>query len=81
MMARDYIAIPASSCLSEWSFSMSGHTDRDPTHQQIEANKFAGLQRLKAAYQDGQLNATKEAWMQTLISIVLLTQRVNRYTS
>ena len=63
MMARDYISIPASSCLSEHSFSVSGCTDLDPTRQRMDADRFAGLQRSKAAYQDGWLSSTEEAWM------------------
>ena len=43
---------------------MSGSTDCDPTHWRMDADKFAGLQRLKAAYQDEQLSATEEAWME-----------------
>ena len=43
---------------------MSGQTDHDPTHWRMDAEKFAGLQRLKAAYKDGQLSAIKEAWME-----------------
>jgi len=28
-MARDYLAIPATTCIAEWSFSLSARTD-DP---------------------------------------------------
>ena len=43
---------------------MSGRTDRNPTRRRMDADRFAGLQRLKAAYQDGRLSATEEAWME-----------------
>ena len=61
-MARDYLAIPASSCLAEQSFSMSARTDEAHQHQ-MGAETFGGLQRLKSAYQDGQLKAESEAWL------------------
>ena len=62
-MARDYLAIPASSCLAERSFSMSARTD-DVRRRQMGAEKFGGLQRLRSAYRDGQLKAESEAWME-----------------
>ena len=61
-MARDYMAIPASSCLAERSFSMSARTD-DVRRRQIGSKKFGALQRLRAAYRDGCLKAAQEAWM------------------
>jgi hypothetical protein len=64
LMARDYMAIPASSCLAERSFSMSARTD-DPRHCQIGAEKFGALQRLRGGYRDGRLKAVDEAWLET----------------
>ena len=63
-MARDFIGIPGSSCLSERSFSLSGRTDLDPTRRKLGSEKFGAIQRLKGAYRDGQLTAEKEAWME-----------------
>lgn len=63
MMARDYIGIPGSSCLSERSFSISGRTDLDPLRRQMGAERFGDLQRLKAAYYDGRLKVEEEAWL------------------
>ena len=62
-MARDYMAIPGSTCLAERSFSMSARTD-DVRRHQIDSNKFGALQRLRSAYQDGRLEAVNEAWME-----------------
>ena len=62
-MARDYMAIPASSCLAERSFSMSARTD-DVRRRQMGSKKFGALQRLRAAYCDGRLKAVQEAWME-----------------
>ncbi len=62
-MARDYMAIPASSCLAERSFSMSARTD-DVRRRQMGSKKFGALQRLRAAYRDGRLKAVQEAWME-----------------
>jgi hAT family C-terminal dimerisation region len=62
-MARDYMAIPASSCLAERSFSMSARTD-DVCRRQLGSEKFGALQRLRAAYRDGRLEAVKESWME-----------------
>ena len=62
LMAWDYLGIPASSCLAEWSFSMSARTN-EAQHCQMGAETFGGLQRLKSAYQDGQLKAESEAWL------------------
>ena len=59
-MARDYMAIPASSCLAERSFSMSARTD-DVRRRQMGSEKFGALQRLCAAYCDGCLEAVKES--------------------
>ena len=63
MLARNYLAIPASTCLAERSFSMSARTD-DCHHRQMGSEKFGGLQRLRSAYHDGQLEAVNEAWME-----------------
>ena len=60
-MVRDYMAIPASSCLAEHSFSMSARTD-DVRRCQMGSKKFGALQRLHAAYRDGRLKAVQEAW-------------------
>ncbi len=54
-MARDYLAIPATSCIAERSFSLSGHTD-DPRRGQLKKTKFGGLQKIRAGYLDGRLN-------------------------
>jgi hypothetical protein len=62
-MARNYMAIPASSCLAECSFSMSARTD-DVHRHQMGSEKFGALQRLCAAYRDGRLEAVKESWME-----------------
>ena len=61
-MARDYMAIPASSCLAERSFLMSARTD-DVCRCQIGSKKFGALQRLRTVYHDGRLKAAQEAWM------------------
>lgn len=63
MMARDYIGIPGSTCVSERSFSISGHTDLDPLRCKMGVEKFGYLQRLKAAYCDGRLNVEMEVWL------------------
>ena len=55
LMARDYLAIPASSCIAERSFSLSGCTD-DPRRGQLKKTKFGGLQKICAGYLDGRLN-------------------------
>ena len=62
MMARDYLAIPGSSCLAEHTFSLSGHTD-DPQRRQMTAERFGAIQRLRGAYWDGQLEPFQDAWM------------------
>ena len=61
-IARNYLAIPGSSCLVEHAFSLSARTDT-ARRGQIEKMKFGGLQRLRGAYSDGRLQACKEAWM------------------
>ena len=63
MLARDYLAIPASTCLAERSFSMSARTD-DCRRRQMGSEKFGGLQRLRSAFCDGRLQAVNEAWME-----------------
>ena len=61
LMARNYLPIPASTCLAERSFSMSARTD-DTRRRQMVGEKFGALQRLRAAYRDGRLSAMNEAW-------------------
>ena len=63
LMARDYMAIPGSTCLAERSFSMSARTD-DVRRRQMGGEKFGALQRLRSAYRDGRLEAIQEAWME-----------------
>jgi len=63
MMARDYMAIPGSTCLAEWSFLMSACTD-DARRCAMHADKFGGLQRLRSAYRDGRLHAQSQAWLE-----------------
>ena len=58
-MARDYLAIPATTCIAERSFSLSGRTD-DPRRGRMNHVKFGGLQKLHAGYMDGQLSAEDE---------------------
>lgn len=62
-MAQDYLAIPASSALIEQAFSMSARTD-DPWCQKMGKVKFGLIQRLRDAYQEGHLNAVREAWVE-----------------
>jgi len=54
-MARDYLAIPATSCIAERSFSLSARTD-DPRRRQMKKEQFGGLQKLRAGYMDGRLS-------------------------
>ena len=54
LVARDYLAIPASSCIAERSFSLSGCTD-NPRRGQLKKTKFGGLQKICAGYLDGRL--------------------------
>ena len=56
------MAIPASSCLAERSFSMSACTD-DVRRRQLGSKKFGALQRLCGAYRDSRLKAVQEDWM------------------
>jgi hypothetical protein len=42
---------------------MSACTD-DVRRQQMGSEKFGALQRLRAAYRDGRLEAVKESWME-----------------
>jgi hypothetical protein len=58
-MARDYLAIPATTCIAERSFSLSARTD-DPRRRQIGKIKFGGLQKLRAGYTDGRLSVEGE---------------------
>jgi hypothetical protein len=55
LMARDYLAIPATTCIAERSFSLSARTD-DPRRRQMKKFKFGALQKLRAGYTDGRLN-------------------------
>jgi hypothetical protein len=59
MMARDYLAIPATTCIAERSFSFSKRTD---AHQRRRLGKvkFGSLQKLRAGYTDGRLDADLE---------------------
>jgi hypothetical protein len=54
-MARDYLAIPATTCIAERSFSLSARTD-DPRRRQMQKIKFGGLQKIRAGYMDGRLS-------------------------
>ena len=47
--------MPASSCIAEHSFSLSGRTD-EPQRRQLKKTKFGGLQKIRARYLDGRLN-------------------------
>lgn len=58
-MARDYLAIPATTCIAERSFSLSARTD-DPRRRQMKKTIFGGLQKLRAGYMDGRLSAEGE---------------------
>ena len=58
-MARDYLAIPATSCIAECSFSMSARTD-DPRRGHMHQLKFGSLQKLHAGYLDGRINVDSE---------------------
>ena len=58
-MARDYLAIPATTCIAERSFSLSARTD-DLRRRQIKKVKFGGLQKLRAGYLDGRLSVQSE---------------------
>ena len=58
-MARDYLAIPATTCIAERSFSLSGRTD-DPRRGRMNHVKFGGLQKIRAGYMDGRLSAEDE---------------------
>ena len=58
-MARDYLAIPATTCIAERSFSLSGRTD-DPRRGRMNHVKFGGLQKLRAGYMDGRLSVEDE---------------------
>ena len=58
-MARDYLAIPATTCIAEHSFSMSARTD-DPRRGRMQKLKFGGLQKLRAGYLDGRIDVDSE---------------------
>ena len=58
-MARDYLAVPATTCIAERSFSMSARTD-DPRRGRMQQLKFGGLQKLRAGYLDGRINVDSE---------------------
>ena len=54
-----YLAIPATTCNAEHSFSLSARTDA-PQQQQMQNAKFGELQKLRAGYMDGRLNVVGE---------------------
>jgi hypothetical protein len=56
-MARDYLAIPATTCIAERSFSMSARTD-DPWRRAMNKVKFGALQKLRAGYLDGRISVS-----------------------
>ena len=58
-MAHNYLAIPATSCIVERSFSMSALTDQ-PHRRGMNRVKFGALQKLHAGYLDGQISADSE---------------------
>jgi hypothetical protein len=58
-MVRDYLSIPATSCIAERSFSMSARTD-DPRRGRMKNLKFGGLQKLRAGYLDGRISVDSE---------------------
>ena len=59
LMAHDYLAIPATSCIAEHSFSLSGRTD-DPRRGRMMKTKFGSLQKIRAGYLDGRLSVEGE---------------------
>jgi len=59
LMAHDYLAIPATSCIAEHSFSLSGRTD-DPRRGRTMKTKFGSLQKIRAGYLDGRLSVEGE---------------------
>ena len=58
-MACNYLAILATSCIAERSFSMSAQTD-DPRQGHMHQLKFSSLQKLRAGYLDGRINVDSE---------------------
>ena len=58
-MAHDYLAIPATSCIAERSFSRSASTDQ-PRRGGMNKVKFGALQKLRAGYLDGWISANSE---------------------
>jgi hypothetical protein len=60
LMARDYLPIPASSCLAERSFSMSARTD-DSRRGLMQDVRFSGLQRIRDGHRDGRFVPEEEA--------------------
>ena len=58
-MALDYLAIPATSCIAERSFLLSGRID-DPRWGRMKKLKFGGLQKIQTGYLDGRLNVEGE---------------------
>jgi hypothetical protein len=64
-MARDYLAIPATTCIAEHLFSLSGCTD-DPRRGQLKKNKFGDLQKICTGYVDGQLDVEGDIMMKYL---------------
>ena len=75
LMAHDYMVILASTCLAEWFFSMLAQTDDVRCHQ-MDSDKFGSLQWLQSAYQDGQLEALNEAWMEIDLDFSLDTDNI-----
>ena len=58
-MVRDFLSIPATSCIAKRSFSMSARTD-DPRRGHMKNLKFGGLQKLRAGYLDGPISVDSE---------------------
>ena len=55
LMARDYLAITATTCIAECLFSPLGRTD-DPRRRQMNHVIFGGLPKNCAGYMDGCLS-------------------------
>lgn len=70
LMARDYLPIPASSCLAERSFSMSARTD-DSRRGLMKDIRFSGLQRIRDGYRDRRLVPEEEALKPFLDDFIL----------
>ena len=76
-IARDYLAIPASSAIDERSFSLSGRTDDSQRRGQLKKAKFGGLQKVQAGYLlvDGWLNVEGDIMVVNILVILLLMMR------